>query len=43
MINIIKYIFLFFLIFSYGSNQNKSEVEMEELWGNAQTTGEIIN
>ena len=43
MINIIKYFFLFFLFFSYGCNQNKSEEEMKELWGNAQTTGEIIN
>ena len=43
MINIVKLVFLFSLLFSYGCNQNKSEEEMERLWSKANTTGEIIN
>ena len=43
MINIVKLVFLFSLLFSYGCNQNKSKEEMDELWSQANTTGEIIN
>ena len=43
MINIVKLVFLFSLLFSYGCNQNKSKEEMDELWSKANTTGEIIN
>ena len=31
------------LLFVFSCNTNKSEEEMEELWSQAQTTGEIIN
>tara|TARA_B100001057_G_scaffold432493_1_gene460663 strand:- start:1856 stop:2467 length:612 start_codon:yes stop_codon:yes gene_type:complete len=34
---------VFFLFFILSCNSNKSDEEMEELWSQAQTTGEIIN
>jgi len=38
-----RLVLLFLLFFIYSCNNNKSEEEMEELWSQAQTSGEIIN
>ena len=38
-----RLVLLFLLFFIYSCNNDKSEEEMEELWSQAQTSGEIIN
>ena len=43
MINIVKLVLLFLLFLTLSCNQNKSKEEMERLWSQANTTGEIIN
>ena len=40
---LIKYIFLFSLLFVYSCNNNMTEEERKEMWSKAQTTGAIID